>query len=174
MVILAVFVFAMALRFVPHVPAIVPISALALYAGACMDKKYRIVLPVALFIATDLVLGLHETVLFTWGSIALIALAGTACKRWNTGIAVGGSLAGALFFFAVTNFGVWLVGRDMVSGAGMYPHSVAGLAACYAAGLPFLVNSLIGNACFAVALTGLHSALSRVDAERSRSLLLSR
>jgi hypothetical protein len=57
------------------------------------------------------------------------------------------SIAGSVLFFVVTNFGVWA--RD-----GLYPHTLAGLANCYVAALPFFQNGLVGDLFFTGALFG--------------------
>ena len=48
------------------------------------------------------------------------------------------SLVGAVAFFLISNFGVWL-------GGGMYSPTWKGLLDCYAAGLPFFRNSLLST-----------------------------
>ena len=48
-------------------------------------------------------------------------------------------MASSVFFFAYTNFGVWLIG-------GLYPHTLTGLVSSYAMGLPFYRTMIIGNA----------------------------
>ena len=47
-------------------------------------------------------------------------------------------VGGSLWFFAWTNFGVWLMD-------GLYPSTLDGLLASYVAGLPFLRTMLLGN-----------------------------
>jgi hypothetical protein len=60
----------------------------------------------------------------------------------------GGVLASATSFFILSNFAVWM-------GSLMYPHTVAGLSACYIAAVPFYANDLISTAITAGALFGL-------------------
>ena len=67
---------------------------------------------------------------FTWSAFALIAFWGTLIKR-RALLAGAYGLAGALFFYFYTNFGVWLIG-------GLYPPTFAGLVRSYVMGLPFL------------------------------------
>jgi hypothetical protein len=52
-----------------------------------------------------------------------------------------------MVFFLVSNFSVWLE-------SGMYPKSVAGLLACYAAGLPFLGNTVFGDLFYSAVMFG--------------------
>jgi hypothetical protein len=50
-------------------------------------------------------------------------------------------------FFLVTNFGWWATGS-------IYEPTFAGLVQCYAQGLPFFKNTLLGDLFFAVLLFG--------------------
>jgi hypothetical protein len=61
---------------------------------------------------------------------------------------VAGVLASSTSFFLLSNFMVW-------AGGGLYPQNAAGLASCYAAGLPFYGNDLLSTGIFAAAFFGL-------------------
>jgi hypothetical protein len=65
----------------------------------------------------------------------------------------GAVLVSSTSFFVLSNFAVWV-------GSNMYPHSVAGLAACYVAAIPFYANDVMSTAVTAGALFGL-PALAR-------------
>ena len=65
----------------------------------------------------------------------------------------GAVLASSTSFFVLSNFAVWI-------GSNMYPHSMAGLAACYVAAIPFYANDVMSTAVTAGALFGL-PALAR-------------
>jgi len=54
----------------------------------------------------------------------------------------------SLLYFLVTNFAVWY------SGLVPYPHTAAGLAASYTAGLPFLWNGMLGDLFYNAILFG--------------------
>jgi hypothetical protein len=58
------------------------------------------------------------------------------------------SLAAPTYFFIISNFLTW----TGLNGYVMYPKTGAGLIACYVAGLPFYVNSLIGTVMFSALL----------------------
>lgn len=60
---------------------------------------------------------------------------------------VGGALASSLVFFLSTNFAHWCLGND-------YPHTAAGLLACYTAGLPFYRWMPVGDVAWSLALVG--------------------
>ena len=68
----------------------------------------------------------------------------------------GGVLASATSFFLLSNFAVWI-------GSVMYPHTAAGLGACYVAAIPFYANDLISTAITAGALFGLPALAASVS-----------
>ena len=149
-------VLAAASRLLPHPPNFVPVGAMALFGAAALPGRWLAVLvPLVAFYLSDLVLNnvVYAAYFpeFTWladpfiylGLLAMIVL-GMGLLRgrafhWGR---VGAAAVGAtLVFFLVTNFGVWAGGK-------MYPTGVTGLGMAYAAGLPFLVNSLLANLIF--------------------------
>jgi hypothetical protein len=56
-------------------------------------------------------------------------------------------LSSSLLFFATTNFAVWAF-------SGMYAHDLHGLVLCYVAALPFLWNTVAGDALWTTLLFG--------------------
>ena len=58
-----------------------------------------------------------------------------------------GALSSSAIFFLVTNFSCWI-------GSTVYPQNFGGLMTCYAAGVPFLKGTLLGDFSYAVALFG--------------------
>ena len=143
-------------RLVIHVDNFTPVIALALFGGVYLKKKQAIFLPLALFAITDIIIGFHQTMLFTWGSVALIVMIGLAVRRnknWAT--VLGGGLFSAILFYIVTNFGVWIM-------MGMYPMSLAGLVECYTAAIPFFRSSLTGTLLFGLILFCGYEAIAAV------------
>jgi Family of unknown function (DUF6580) len=131
-------------RFVPHLPNFSPLAAVALFAGLYSKKKYTVLALIALYALTDLILGMHNTVLFTWGSIALIYFFGTYLrKNKSIGRTFSYTIFSAITFFIVTNFGVWLMG--------WYPRTAGGLGQCFINALPFFRMSLISNLVYGAA-----------------------
>jgi hypothetical protein len=85
----------------------------------------------------------------TWLWYAAICLLGMGLLQKPTILRVGaGALASATSFFLISNFMVWAAGT-------MYPRSLAGLGACYTAGIPFYRNDVVSTAITAGALFGL-------------------
>ncbi|MCF7887208.1 MAG: hypothetical protein K9L71_02195 [Candidatus Omnitrophica bacterium] len=141
-------------RFVPHFPNFTPIAAVALFSGVYFKKKYGWLLPLGIFIGSDLIVGLHQTVIFTWGTIVLIYFLGKALQNrktiTNTAIF---TLASSFIFFLTTNFGVWLMG--------WYPPTLAGLTSCYINALPFFRMSLMANFAYGLVFFGAYEYLAK-------------
>lgn len=127
------------LRLVPHPPNFAPIAALALFTGAHFSKKSAIIISVSTMFISDLILGLHATMPFVYGSFILMIFIGRLLKN-NQKIhtLAGASLISSLLFFIITNFGVWLVYP-------MYPRTLLGLVNSYTMAIPFFKNSILGD-----------------------------
>ena len=125
-------------RFIPHPPNFTSLIALSFYVPAIFGSRY---IPAVLlsFVFTDMVIGFHNTLLFTWGSVIFI---GIFSKYFTKSILtrISGALTGALIFFIITNFGVWV--------SGMYQANLNGLIESYVMGLPFFGYSLVSTFIF--------------------------
>jgi hypothetical protein len=92
----------------------------------------------------------------TWVWYAVVCLLGMEVLRKPTALRVVlGVLASATSFFLLSNFVVW-------AGGALYPRTLAGLAACYTAALPFYRNDLVSTAITAGALFGLPALATKV------------
>lgn len=146
-------------RLVPHPFNFSPIEAMALFAGAYFaDRRLALVVPIVAMVLSDLVIGFHWGAPVVYACIALMALAASFGLRHRVSAlrVAGFGLGGAVFFFLVTNFVVWL-GLDHP----MYPRTVDGLVACYVAAIPFFQNQLAGVAFYGVVLFGGYALLQR-------------
>jgi Family of unknown function (DUF6580) len=129
-------------------PNVAPITAIALFGAAYFkDKVLAFVVPMLAMFITDLVIGLHDTMIFVYVSFALIAIIGFALSRkiTFTNVMISGIASSALFFI-ITNFGVWLT----IPG----PKNLVTLMVVYELGLPFLRNTLLGDLFFIGVLFG--------------------
>ncbi|MDD5348315.1 MAG: hypothetical protein PHT59_06865 [Candidatus Omnitrophica bacterium] len=155
MLALSLVIAGIALRFLPHAPNFTPVAAIALFGGAYLsDRKTALLVPLALMVASDLVLGMHNTVAFTWGGFLIITLLGSLLQKRISGLRVVSlSLVSSLVFFVVSNFGVWLMG--------WYPRTFAGLAECYLMAVPFLKDFTAATLLYAVALFGSYELIAR-------------
>ena len=99
-------VFGVVMRLVVHPANFTPVLALVLFGGVYLDKKYALLLPLFLMMASDVILGVHDMLLFTWGSMFLVSVLGLWLREHHDWRHVtGASLASAVLFYVVTNFG---------------------------------------------------------------------
>jgi len=149
-------------RLIPHPANFAPIGGMALFGAAYYSHRYwAYLIPIISMWISDLILNnvvygqyfdhfvwFYSGSLFTYGAFALIVLLGTFTLKKVKPINLGLSALGAsVLFFLVSNFGVWF-------SSGMYPNTAEGLAACYAAGLPFLKNTVLGNLFYSALMFG--------------------
>lgn len=164
-------------RLLPHPPNFSPVEAIALFGGAYFASRlWALAVPLVAMFVSDFALGLvHGGVYFDyfasagfWLVYACIVLStvlgfGLRGKVGGTRV-LGYSLLGSLLFFVVTNFGTWL-------GSPMYPQTGAGLAAAYAAGIPFFQWTVLGTLFYAAVLFGGFALLrARVPALRAQTV----
>ncbi len=122
-------------RLIPHPPNFTSAIAIGFYLPALFGLKFLLVSLTA-YILSDLVIGTHELILFTWGSLILVGIFSRYFNNIYTRM-IGVTLA-CIIFYLVSNFGVWLLSN-------FYTNDFSGLILCYLMGLPFLQNSLIGT-----------------------------
>lgn len=137
--ILTIVVLAAITRLLPHPPNIAPITAIALFSGAKINKKIAYLLPLSAMIISDFFLGFHSTMFYVYLSFLLITLVGRIVANKNkVSFLFSITLFSSLLFYLITNFGVW-------ASTTIYAKSFNGLINCYLMGLPFLRNTLIGD-----------------------------
>jgi hypothetical protein len=155
-------------RLIPHPWNVTPLAAMFLFSGATFRSKSRsLLVPMIALLVSDYAVDLllyhgvyHWFSPFTWVGFLLIGLLGWTLRgKWNWARIGGMSVAASTVFFLVSNFGVWI-------GWTMYPRSAAGLAACYAAGLPFYGNSLAGDLFFSALMFGSYYRLLHRNEQR--------
>ena len=136
-------------RFIPHPPNFTSLLALSFYIPAVFGIRYIPIVVLALLF-TDIIIGFHSTMLFTSGSIIIIGL---ISKFFNRSIIfrVSGALTGALLFFIITNFGVWI--------SGSYGYNLNGLITCYFLALPFFGYSILSTLVFSVIIETIYKFL---------------
>ena len=127
-------------RFIPHPPNFTSLIALSFYVPAIFGIRYIPVVILALLF-TDLIIGFHSTMLFTSGSIILIGL---ISEYFNKSILfrISGAFTGAVIFFLISNFGVWL--------GGSYGYNIDVFLSCYILALPFFGYTVLSNLIFSV------------------------
>lgn len=142
-------VLAILTRLVPHHDWLnfTAVGGALLYFGA--RRSWREMLaPVAALMVTDYCLTVFTyhysfvwtAYLTTWSwYLAAMVLGRILLKSKTTWLRAGAAIfLGPTSFFLVSNYAVWIGGT-------MYPHTLAGLAACYGAAVPFYRNDLLST-----------------------------
>ena len=150
---LAIFlvVLSVSMRLVPHPWNLTPVGAVALFSGACFDRKrWSFIVPFAALLASDL-LGhtFHQLTFVVYATFALNIVVGMLIRdrRRSPAIVAAGATASATIFYVVTNFAMWTISTT-------YPKTPAGLATCYIAGIPFYGTMLAGDLIYSALLFG--------------------
>jgi hypothetical protein len=136
-------------RLIPHPPNFTPVAAMALFGGANFaSKRAALCFPLAGLIVSDLVLGFYTITPVVYASFVLITFLGMWLRQRQGFLPVAlAAVAGAVLFFALTNFGVWAMEKT-------YPKTWVGLAGCYAAAIPFFWNTLLSDLLYSALLFG--------------------
>lgn len=166
MLVLALLVGGILMRLISHEPNFTPVTAIALFGGVYLNKKYAIFLPLTLMVISDIFIGFHDTILFTWGSFVLIALIGLWVREHKrVATILTSSVISAILFFIITNFGAWL--------SVLYPHTWQGFIDCYTLAIPFFRNTLLSSVIYSVVLFGTYEFIAlRVKGTRFARVLL--
>lgn len=136
---MAIIAAAVLFRFLPHVPNMTPIAAMALFGGAFLPKRWAVILPLAAMVLSDIVLGFSLVTPFIYGSFLVTGFLGIWLKKHKRPeTVISASLISSTLFFLITNFGVWAQGM-------LYPRTMHGLTEAYLMGLPFFRNTIIGD-----------------------------
>jgi len=153
-------------RLIVHSPNFTPVIAVALFGGVYLNRKYAILLPLALMMISDMFLGFYDGILYTWFSVILIAAIGLWIKKNKSSTSIfSGSLASALLFFIISNFGVWATGY--------YGYTAQGFWNCYIAAIPFFRNTLVSTLVYSAVLFGIYELVAlRVKGTRLAHVLL--
>jgi len=141
-----------------------PVGAMSLFAGARLRGWKAYLVPLALMAITDPILGGYSFATpFVYASFMISVWIGAHLRKTESPAWIGGAaIAGSMQFFLITNFAVWL------GSTATYPHTLGGLAACYAAGIPFYGRTLLSDLFYSGVLFGLHAWLSRWVAPAER------
>ena len=155
-------------RIMPHPPNFSPMAAIGLFGAAHFAKKWQaFFIPLIGIWVSDLVINNYVYSSsssnfvwfysgFYWQYISYILIIFAGLFIFNRGISltktVGGMISSSGIFFLVSNFGVW-------AGGTMYPKNFGGLITCYAAGVPFIHNTIISDVLFTTVLFGTYYLL---------------
>ena len=154
MLAISLIVIGILLRFSPHTANFTPVAAIALFAGVYLNKKQALIVPLLLMVISDLFFGIHNVVLFTWGSFILVTLLGFWARKHKTFLGIiSTSIVASILFYLITNFGVWAMG--------WYPQTAKGLLDCYILGLPFLRTFSAATLLYSVVFFGVYELIAR-------------
>jgi hypothetical protein len=162
-------------RVIPHPDWLnfTAVGGALLYFGA--RRSWREMLaPLAALMVTDYgltVFGYHyafkwQAYVTTWAwYLAAMALGHILLHARTTFVRVAaGVVLGPTSFFVLSNYAVW-VGGDM------YPHTLSGLAACYAAAVPFYRNDLLSTTIVAGLAFGVPVLVRRLSGTQNEPVL---
>lgn len=149
-------------RMIPHMLNFSPLGAIGLFGAAYFSKKWQaLIIPLAAIWLSDLFINnvvyadTHSTFIwlyngFYWqyGTYLLITILGFFIfKKVTLPRIITGVLTSTLLFFLITNFACW-------PGSTLYAPDFNGLMTCYAAGIPFLKGTLLGDLFYSGVLFG--------------------
>ncbi|MGO9259726.1 MAG: DUF6580 family putative transport protein [Bryobacteraceae bacterium] len=140
-----------------------PVGALSLFAGARLRGWQAYLVPLALMALTDPILGGYSAATpLVYASFMINVWIGTRLRQTENPVWIGSAaLVGSVQFFLLTNF-AW------ATASSMYPHTLAGVMACYAAGVPFFWRTMASDLFYSGVLFGLHAWLSRTVVRSER------
>ncbi len=157
-------------RRAPHPYNFTPVGGGSLFAGARLGGWMAYLVPLLVMTATDPILGalygfrpFSKGTPIIYGCFLLNVVIGRWLRASESPIRIGAAaFLCSLQFFLVTNFVVW-------SGSRIYARSWDGLAACYAAALPFFGRTLAGDLFYSALLFTAYAWLVRAGhlAERA-------
>tara|TARA_B100001029_G_scaffold178605_1_gene185777 strand:+ start:1358 stop:1864 length:507 start_codon:yes stop_codon:yes gene_type:complete len=142
-------------RIIPHPPNFTAIGAVSILGGLYFNKKYlAFLIPITAMFLSDFILG-YKPVISVYIAFLIIIPIGTRIKENLTHFSIfEASVYASILFFLITNFTSWLYNP-------MYPQNFSGLIISYTAGIPFLINTLLGNLFFCFSLFGLYELISK-------------
>ncbi|MDI6734569.1 MAG: hypothetical protein QMD50_03770 [Patescibacteria group bacterium] len=137
-------------RLIPHAPNFTPVISMALFAGTYLKNRFAFLVPILALFISDAIIGFYGTLMiFVYGSLGIIVVVSLLMRgRVSTSKVFGFSLVGALCFFIITNFGVWILPSSM------YPKTFAGLLLCYEMALPFFRNTIFSTLIYSAVMFG--------------------
>jgi hypothetical protein len=155
---------------------IAPVGAMALLGGMYLGRRYALWVPLAVLAVSDVLLNVwmgypmfYWPRAFDYGAFLLIGLLGLWARDGKLGSKISAVIATPFLFFLISNFAVWLFGMNLANEP--YAKTLPGLIDCYAAGLPFLRGTILGDWGFMASFAVSAVALRRASGERTQWLV---
>ncbi len=143
-----------------------PQIAMALFSGSIVkDKKFSFLLPILSMLVSDVIYevlfrfnissiaGFYNGQLINYVLFAAVTVIGFLIRKEKWMQIAAGSVAGATFYFILSNFVVWIGGGLALNNL-PYAKTWEGLITCYAAAVPFYIGSLYATLFFSAILFG--------------------
>tara|TARA_Y100000590_G_scaffold433517_1_gene550665 strand:- start:4736 stop:5248 length:513 start_codon:yes stop_codon:yes gene_type:complete len=126
-------------RLIPHPWNFTPILAAGIFSGFYF-KNFILSFFIVVFsmFLGDLYIGFHDTMFFTYISLAFSVALGLLIKNFRFNEILFSGLISSSVFFIITNFGAWLT-------LDMYEKNFNGLLQSYILAIPFFHNTLIST-----------------------------
>lgn len=129
-------------RIIPHWPNVTALGATAILAPRWLSQsKLSLMVPLLALLISDLIIGFHPTMEFTYSAIFLVSILSWRSKGEHLDNAtniVKWGLGSSFIFFLITNFGAWLM-------LDMYQKNIFGLILSYWKGIPFFFYDFMGT-----------------------------
>lgn len=146
-------ILAITTRFLPHPPNFTAVLSVGIFAGYLFkNKAIGYIIPIIAMIASDLIIGMHNTLWAVYLSIIIAGIIGSKINQSNNGKIALSSFSSALVFFILTNFAVWIAGI-------LYPFNISGLMSCYISAIPFFGYTLLSTIIYSFILFKLYNLL---------------
>ncbi|MBC7423086.1 MAG: hypothetical protein H7334_06470 [Ferruginibacter sp.] len=155
-----------------------PQIAMALFAGSVIkDKKLAFLLPLFSMLVSDVIYevlfwykispipGFYDGQITNYILFGALTVIGFWIKKSNALHIIAGSLVGAVAYFVLSNFVVW-VGGGLDINSMPYPKTMSGLMICYTAALPFFKNSLYATFFFNAILFGGYFIINKLVVQK--------
>ncbi len=124
-------------RIVPHPPNFTPILAGIIFLPFIKkDLTFALMVPLASMIISDLFIGMHSLMLWTYSSLMILSLISFFFYQDNFKRTGTLALISPMIFFILSNFGVWINSNS-------YSKDIEGLIACYFNAIPFYTSSAL-------------------------------
>ena len=144
---LGIIIFLVIFRLIPHPSNFTPILAAGIFSGFLFRNFFlsSLIVLLSMFIS-DLYLGFHGTMIFTYVSLILSVSLGLQIKKnlKFLSILITG-IASSVSFYIITNFGAWLT-------LPMYEKNLGGLIQAYILAIPFFHNTLLSTLLYLIVL----------------------
>lgn len=139
------------------------VTAAAMFAGFYFRQRaVAVAVPIVAMMISDRLIGGYEgeVMVTVYASLVLpVALRSFLRGRFEIGRVTASALFCSAVFFVTTNMAVWHC---------WYAPTLAGMARCYTAALPFFIYTIAGDLCYSVSLFAVYRLFSgALDARRA-------